>query len=60
MFGQRGHEVLAVVVEGGGFLGVFVCRIDDGGVKLAAGCSVGSALFMEMVTGGTYEAEVHA
>lgn len=47
MFGQRGHEVLAVVVEGGSFLGVFVCGIDDGGVKLASGCSAGSALCID-------------
>lgn len=36
MLGEGGDEVLAVIVKGGRFLGVFVCGIDDGGVKLTA------------------------
>lgn len=39
MFGKSGDEVLTIVMERGSFLGVFVCGVDDGGVKFAAGCA---------------------
>lgn len=37
VFGEAGHEVLAIGVQAGGFGLVFVRGIDDGGVEFAAG-----------------------
>ena len=37
VFGEAGHEVLAIGVQAGGFGLVFIGGIDDGGVEFAAG-----------------------
>lgn len=46
VFGEGGDEVLAILMEGCSFLGVFVCGIDYGGVKLATGFAFISAAYL--------------